>query len=647
MATLVELQAVPNRIFQLVKERILANRARLQNQDEKAQTASVRPRPQRQRFGARPDEYARPEPAATGKFAPGYFLTMAAWWYGPRPYGVDPPDWQTQGTQYIKPCKVHVFGKDGPTVIDSWSYGAWDLPADLLNGVTLEPLHGFSLVTGSPSISGEPFMAQLASYRKDTGPGSTGASEYTASNFTFWSFKQPPCATEDGLHYKFYYNYYTEEQTESELSHAFQTTHVYGRQTTPVYRVLDFTGNDMPINQVGHAHAVASWAYAYKLVYPLGGGAVHLFLQSKGTKAGVTSISSPSQSPFGVGHVVWLYLSHHLNTTGKPNKRYHVSAIANGTFTYTNNDNGQETHSGLRMVLVPVQGGTGLTGYGVDYYGLATHYFPTVDDIKADLAGSMAYTYFDDRYGLSTAYNQWIKQNTSGGVSAPPQPANADKGFVGDSDILGEYVECSKAGRAYVVYQTLLLKDDPVYLPELTSPHDLSGEIISPRPYLAPGNRKERRQALVRLKFLEIDAKTNTILREEGPTEHDMGDEEDANKTTWENLPSWFPSKRYRDAGWEGGQLNFDQLESYHLDVYYDWQAEKHFVRRRRLPQSQGIAAVVAELQNPTLKEELIPIPDVDAENIAWGVGGVYDPKSPPRPSRYGYAYSSSYYIAE
>jgi hypothetical protein len=647
MTTLVELQAVPNRIFQLVKARILANRARSLAREEKAKTASVRPRPQRQRFGARQNEYRPPEPAATGSFAPGYFLTMAAWWYGPRSYGVDPPEWQTQGVQFIKPCKVHVFGKDGASVIDSFSYGAWDLPADLLNGRTPDPVDGFPLVTGSPSIDGEPFMAALSSYRKDVPVGSTGFSEYTASNYTFFRFKQPPCATEDGVHYKFYYNYYTEEQAESELSHAFQTTHVYGRQTTPVYRALDFTGNDMPINQVGHAHAVASWAYAYKLVYPLDGGAVHLFLQSKGTKAGVTSISSPSQSPFGVGHVVWLYLYRHLQTTGKPNKLYHVSAIANGTFTYTNNDNGQETHSGLRMVLVPVSGGTGLTVYGVDYYGVATHYVPTVDDIKADLAGSMAYTYFDDRYGLSTAYNQWIKQNTSGGVSAPPKPANGEKGFVGDSDILGEYVECSKAGRAYVVYQSLLLKDDPVYSPDVPSPHDLSGEITVHRPYSFPGNPKERRTATLRLKFLEIDAKTNTILREEGPAEYDMGDEEDAGKTTWQNLPSWFPSKRYRDAGWEGGQLNLDQLEAHHCEIYYEWQTQKYFVRRRKLPQSQGIAAVVAELQNPTQKEELLPIPTVDAENIDWGVGGAYEPKSPPRPSRYGYDYSSSYYIAE
>lgn len=647
MATLVEVQAVPNRILQLVKERILANRSRFQGQQQKAQTASMRPRPQRQRFGSRPDEYARPEPAATGSFAPGYYFTMAAWWYGPRSYGVDPPEWQTQGTQFIKPCKVHVFGKDGASVINSFSYGAWDLPADLLNGVTPEEVDGFPLLTGTAEISGEPFRSVLTSYRRDTPIGAPGFYEYTASNFTAFSLKQPPCATADGVHYKFYFNYYTEEQAESELSHAFQTTHVYGRQTPPVYREVDFTGNDLPINQVGHAHALASWVYGFKIVYPLGGGAIHLFLQSKGTKDGVVAITSPSQSPFGVGHVVWLYLQLHVDQIGIPNKRYHVSALASGTFTYTNNENGQETHSGLRMVLVPVSGGTGLTGYGVDYYGLATHYFPTEADITSDLAGGMAYTYYDDRYGLTTAYNQWIKQNTSGGVSAPPQPANADKGFVGDSDILGEYVECSKAGRAYVVYQVLHLKDDPVYSPDVSSPHDLSGEITVHRNYSFPGDLKLRRQAMLRLKFLEIDCKTNTVLQETSPAEYDMGDEEDANKTTWENLPTWFPSKRYRDAGWTGGQLNFDQLESYHTDVFYEWQTEKYFLRRRRLPQSQGIAAVVAELQNPTQQEELIPIPTIDAENIAWGVGGVYDTRNPPRPNRYGYTYSSSYYIAE
>ncbi len=649
MALLVELQVVPNRILQLVKARILANRARFQQEQDKAKTVSLRPRPQRARFGARSDTYRRPEPAATGALGPGYFLTIAGWWYGRRSFGQAPPEWMTQGVQWIKPVRVYVRGKDSTSTLDLFSYAAIEAVADLLNGVTPDDVEGFALLSGDEAIVGEPYRASLSSYRRSTPVNATGASEYTASNYTFYSFRQPPChgTQEPGTHLKYYYNVYEEEQAQSELSHAFQSTHMYGRQTPPVYRELDFLGNDKPLTDVHHVHAVAAYMYGFKVVYPfLGNGDIHLFVDYKHTKNGISTISSAGQSLFGVGHVVWLYLSYHVSAFGHAEKRYHVHQVETGTFSYTTDaEGGTASHSGTRLVLRPVVSGGGLSAYGVDYYGVVTHVYADLAAVEADVNGPKTYAFWDDRYGLTTAYSKWIKTNTNGGVLAPPQPSGGAMGFIGSSDIYGASVECSKAGKAYVVYQIARWADDPVYSPDVSSPHDLSGEITVHRPYSFPGDPKTRRQSYLRLKFLEIDCKTNSVLKEEGPVEVEMDDQEDANKATWQNLPNWFPSKRYRDAGWEGGQLNLDASERYHTVVITE--NGRPILQRWLLPQSQGIAAVVAELQVPTLTPQLQPIPEVNAESIAWSVGNLFDPRNPPKPDRYSYNYSGSYYVAE
>lgn len=66
MSLLVDLQLVPNRILEVVKARILANRAKLTSKQQMAALVkgATRPRPQRQKFNAKAIDYRRPEPAA-------------------------------------------------------------------------------------------------------------------------------------------------------------------------------------------------------------------------------------------------------------------------------------------------------------------------------------------------------------------------------------------------------------------------------------------------------------------------------------------------------------------------------------------------------------------------------------------------------
>lgn len=75
MSLFVDVQAVPNKIFEAVKGRILANRAKLQKsqQDNRDVKGMTRPRVQRTRFGASVMEYRRPEPAGTGDPSCFYF----------------------------------------------------------------------------------------------------------------------------------------------------------------------------------------------------------------------------------------------------------------------------------------------------------------------------------------------------------------------------------------------------------------------------------------------------------------------------------------------------------------------------------------------------------------------------------------------
>lgn len=68
MSLLVDLQVVPDRILETVKARILANRARLQQQAELK--GPTRPRVQRARFNASATTYRRPEPSAQGGDVP-------------------------------------------------------------------------------------------------------------------------------------------------------------------------------------------------------------------------------------------------------------------------------------------------------------------------------------------------------------------------------------------------------------------------------------------------------------------------------------------------------------------------------------------------------------------------------------------------
>jgi hypothetical protein len=65
MSLLVDVQMVPNKILELVKARILANRAKARNNQQVAQLKGpTRPRVQRAKFGADALTYRRPEPAA-------------------------------------------------------------------------------------------------------------------------------------------------------------------------------------------------------------------------------------------------------------------------------------------------------------------------------------------------------------------------------------------------------------------------------------------------------------------------------------------------------------------------------------------------------------------------------------------------------
>jgi hypothetical protein len=91
MATLVDIQLVPDRILQAVKQRILANRARFQRSQELAAASRgmTRPRVQRQRHNASAEAYRRPEPAAVRQDT----ITMSGVWaYWSSPTVSGPPN---------------------------------------------------------------------------------------------------------------------------------------------------------------------------------------------------------------------------------------------------------------------------------------------------------------------------------------------------------------------------------------------------------------------------------------------------------------------------------------------------------------------------------------------------------------------------
>lgn len=126
MSLLVDLQSTPNRVFELVKQRIMANRARLlKRQDDNSvkAAASRRPRPQRARFGARMDHYARPEPAAI-KSADPTIGSVWAWWDATSPSS-NPTSPATKLLLYPPGVKV-----TGPNFASKLNYATTNLEED-------------------------------------------------------------------------------------------------------------------------------------------------------------------------------------------------------------------------------------------------------------------------------------------------------------------------------------------------------------------------------------------------------------------------------------------------------------------------------------------------------------------------------------
>lgn len=78
MSLLVDLQLVPNRILEVVKARILANRARMGAGPAKVK-GPTRPRVQRQRFNASATAYRRPEPSAQDNLLDYCYWVMRDW----------------------------------------------------------------------------------------------------------------------------------------------------------------------------------------------------------------------------------------------------------------------------------------------------------------------------------------------------------------------------------------------------------------------------------------------------------------------------------------------------------------------------------------------------------------------------------------
>ncbi len=558
------------RAAQLEKERLAEIERRANGQDQIIS---------RRRNSTFQNGLSRQDPTSFYSGSAYYWLPVRAWIFDNFSYNA-----------IEKKTTVTIRG-EGDTDVTYVTLGeGGDSVLNLLNGKdsSYDTLYGVPYLPEGTTVTTGPYVSLysgegLDKARKTLENAEPGLSETDPSKYILHHKNQLPVGDGDFVKfYKPFYNVYLETLDNTKVVSFATEPKKFNRvgnltaNSTPVNHGKTFEANNSSLFMAYHVYLIGRYETGTVTIKPAGTSNprdLHVFINEGRDRNGFYFLGNTGNSRFAVGDMV--YVNNYSLTFSEPGVyRYGtIIEISRGTFTYQNidpEDPNTRTETGLRIVVrLPTTLGLDLELYHRLFNTTIVKLFT---DIEEALTSQDA-LWVDQLRLLGGYQNAWVKETIEEEELATPELKAA---FVGDSFLDRDGMDCSKGGKAYFIQSAFIAKDSPVWKSQ-NNYHD--GDIVAQR----PGNNGEEsfQDRSIFVRFFELDCASNAITNTY-TTQQESTDISNVDLATWAAMPDWFPSKRYRQAGYIG-QLNLNKTETFASRniTRYDnsTQINRHFIK--------------------------------------------------------------------
>jgi hypothetical protein len=569
-----------------------------------------------------------------------YWLAVRAWWFDLGTFG-DTPRPSAQLSDLGKVTKIRIMGDDQLVEYDTIGQGGNSV-LELLNDQQsgFSTYYGFRFLPEGTERPVNPYVALMPEPRKNLEDFEPGSSEFNPDKYTVLHRYQLPVFDGGSLtFYKPFFNIYSETLDVTKIAFAtqpkkFSSTGSLSAKSSRNHGET-FDGQNSALFSVNHAYLIGKLESGVDTVKPRNTSSeVHVFIRTGEGREGAYSVVSSGNSRFAVNDVV--YWQNYSLYSLEPNIYRHgtISSISRGTFTYTANDIGSTaSYTGLRIVI---NLSTNLTlDFSSFSYLSNSSIIATFPSIENALESTNAF--WVNRFRLLGGFqNAWVTQSVDGRDLAVPSKAAS---YIGESFFETERMDCSKAGKAYFIQSSYLLIDTPPWRSQ-ENYHD--GDTVAQRPGLTSTGSSQFQSRVLRARYIELDCSKNSITRSE-IVETSYAATSNTEEARIAGMPSWFPSKRYRQAGYSGAlNLNKNETVASVFSSSYDpvIGANKYFIEYWPLDQSLSIEEIVQMIINKAGSKKIDVTDSIDKLNEEINV-----PES-AGPSRWGYTYTTEYLVS-
>ena len=484
-----------------------------------------------------------------------------------------------------KKTTVRIVGAEGTVSYDTFRNGGYSV-LNLLNGTdsSSDILMGPDNIPYLPEGTIVPTSPYISSYvgdgldkaRKTLEDAASGLDETDPAEYILHHDNQLPVF--DGEYARFYkpfYNVYYETLDNSKIT-AFATepkkigkSGTLKANATLVNHGKTLEADNSSLFSAYHVYLAGKYEAGPTTIRPADATGlnlrdVHVFVDRGRQRVSSTTntngfyflYDSGTTSRFAVGDVV--YLNNYSLTFSEPQLyRYGtIIEISRGSFTYDNappRDSNPRVETGLRII---VRLSTPLTLDPLRYHRLfkstIVKMFPSIEEA---LTSQDAF-WVDYLRNLGGYNNSWVTRTLEGEELGVPSLAAA---FVGNSSLRDYTMDCSKDGKAYFIQSVYIEKADPPWRRQVNY-HD--GDTVAQR--IGREGIEELVKRSVYVRFFELDCARNRITNS-FTTEQSVTDQtiyyDDTYPATLKAMPDWFPSKRYRLAGYDL-ELNLNKTET-------------------------------------------------------------------------------------
>lgn len=512
-----------------------------------------------------------------------------------------------------KTTKVTIRSTEGDLIYDTWGSGFTSIDI-LLNNKTSQyhPVSGKPYLPEDTAEPGIPYIDEyigegLDKAKKTLEVAEPGISEFDPTKYILHHENQLPVFDGDYVKfYKVFYNIYCETFDFSKVYFAaepkkFTSDGKLVARKPAVYHGKTLEANDSCLFSASHAYLMGRYEAGTVTIRPAAGEGfdareIHVFITRGRDRNGFYSLGSTGTSRFAVNDVV--YLNNYNLTFLEPQLYRHgtILEILRGTFTYTAPGTNPQTFSGLRLVI---RLSTPLTLNPDVLHKLnASTIVKVFEDTDEALASQDAFWEFRNRNAL---LNGWITETLGGQSLALPALGTR---FVGDADLNSVQKDCSSDRKAYFYQSFVISKDFPVWN---SIENYFDGDTMAQRPG-TNGTTTFQEKTLI-VKFFELNCASNTITRSE-LVEKGVVDMSSNDQALFEAMPSWFPSREYRLAGYSG-ELNLTKSGRFasRLTSRYDIETDsvRYYIKYWPIDTAGGltIAEKIEMIQNEESAEEI------------------------------------------